>query len=150
VARLGRDITIWEGETVTLDGSASFDPDGRIVNYSWDFGDGSPAQSTNATKVDHKYPRAGRYTVTLIVSDSTTNSTPAVLTVTVKQRGGEQYVLILVVIVVLVVGILFFLPRGDRKPADRWKEEDERFRKGMEERKAPSRKGPKRGGGEEE
>ena len=152
VAKLGKDITIWEGETATLDGSASFDSDGQdsIEKYYWDFGDGSPLLSGNLTKVDHKYPKAGRYTVTLVVNDSKTNSTPALLTVTVKQRGGEQYVLILVVIIVLVVGILFFMPRGDRKAEDRWKEEDERFRKGMVEGKRPVKKGRKKGGGEEE
>jgi outer membrane protein assembly factor BamB/chitodextrinase len=152
VARLGRDITIWEGETVALNGNASYDPDGdALVKYLWDYGEGSNRTPVpGAQKVEHRYAKAGRYTVTLIVNDGNANSTAATLTVTVKQRGGEQYVLILVVIVVLVVGILFFLPRGDRKPADRWKEEDERFRKGMEERKAPARKGSRRGGGEEE
>ena len=147
VARLGKDITIWEGETITLNGSASNDSDGdAIEKYYWDFGDGNTG---SGLRVDHKYTKAGRYTVTLVVNDNITNSTPAQLTVTVKQRGGEQYVLILVVIIVLVVGILFFLPRGDRKPEDRWKEADERFRKGMDESKQPGTKG-KRPGGEEE
>jgi len=147
VARLGKDITIWEGETITLNGSASNDSDGDAIKYYyWDFGDGNTG---SGLRVDHKYTKAGRYTVTLVVNDNITNSTPAQLIVTVKQRGGEQYVLILVVVVVLVVGILFFMPRGDRKPEDRWKEDDERFRKGMDDRKLPGKK-IRRPGGEEE
>ena len=67
-----------------------------------------------------------------------------------EEGGGEQYVLVLVVIIVLVVGILFFLPRGDRTPEDRWKEEDERFAKGMKAQKAAPGARRKKGGGEEE
>jgi outer membrane protein assembly factor BamB len=151
VARLGKDITIWEGETATLNGNASYDPDGDVLKYYWDYGEGANRSLVPGDrKAEHKYMKAGRYTVTLVVNDTETNSTPATLTVTVRQRGGEQYVLILVVIIVLVVGILFFLPRGDRKAEDRWKEEDERFRKDMEEGKRPVKKGRKKGGEEEE
>jgi len=44
----------------------SYDPDGTIVSYFWDFGDG-----TNATGVttSHSYSAIGNYTVTLTVTD---------------------------------------------------------------------------------
>lgn len=35
VANAGGNQTVNEGDTVTLDGSASYDPDGRIVSYLW-------------------------------------------------------------------------------------------------------------------
>ncbi|MEN8374345.1 MAG: PKD domain-containing protein, partial [Gemmatimonadota bacterium] len=54
-------------ETVILDGSASVDPDGSIVDWSWDFGDGSPAGSGDI--VEHAYTSTGAYTVTLTVTD---------------------------------------------------------------------------------
>ena len=44
----------------------SNDPDGSIVSYLWDFGDG--ATSTNRNP-DYLYSNAGTYTVTLMVTD---------------------------------------------------------------------------------
>src|SRR5207245_396112 len=37
------------GSPVTFDGSASFDPDGRIVSYTWDFGDSTAGSGVMAT-----------------------------------------------------------------------------------------------------
>lgn len=54
------------GELITFDGSASFDNEGTIVSYDWDFGDGTAA--TGAV-VDHSYSPAGTYTATLTVTD---------------------------------------------------------------------------------
>ena len=139
VAKLSRhEMTITEGDTVTFNASGSYDPDtGDALKYSWDFGEGA----TGSGKiVEHKYNKAGRFTVILTVTDGKVNSTDT-LVVTVKQKGGEQTVLILVVVILLVVGILFFLPRGDKKPEDRWNEQDEKFRKGMEARKPPGKDG---------
>ncbi len=54
------------GETVRFDASASHDPDGSIVSYAWDFGDGN---SGSGVSVTHVYGAAGTYTVTLTVTD---------------------------------------------------------------------------------
>jgi PKD repeat protein len=54
-------------EEITFDGSASFDPDGTIVSYEWDFGDGSGGAGA---VVQHSYSQAGEYTVTLTVTDN--------------------------------------------------------------------------------
>lgn len=53
--------------TCSLDASASTDPDGTIVSYSWDFGDGQTATGATAS---HLYGEAGSYTITLTVTDS--------------------------------------------------------------------------------
>jgi glucose/arabinose dehydrogenase/chitodextrinase len=55
------------GADVTFDGSASFDPDGSILNYTWDFGDGS---SGSGVVVTHAYGTHGVFVVTLAVTDS--------------------------------------------------------------------------------
>lgn len=54
------------GQPVHFDGSGSYDPDGTIVAYLWDFGDGSNA--VGAAPV-HTYDAPGTYTVTLTVGD---------------------------------------------------------------------------------
>jgi PKD repeat protein len=50
----------------TFDGSSSEDPDGRIVKYSWDFGDGKKAEGKI---VKHTYAE-GNYTALLTVTDN--------------------------------------------------------------------------------
>lgn len=53
--------------TVEFDGSQSTTSDGSsIVNYEWDFGDGTPVIPTGA-QVSHKYDNIGTYTVKLRV-----------------------------------------------------------------------------------
>jgi DNA-binding MarR family transcriptional regulator/PKD repeat protein len=54
------------GTTITFNGSKSYDPDGNITTWLWDFGD-----STNGTgkATSHAYTKAGVYNVTLTVTD---------------------------------------------------------------------------------
>ena len=54
---------------VTFDASYSSDPDGYIVSYYWDFGDGYTT-TTTTPYVDWWYQYAGTYGVTLIVTDN--------------------------------------------------------------------------------
>jgi len=54
-------------DTITFNGSASSDPDGSIVNYTWNFGDGNHAYTSITT---HKYSTDDTYTVTLTVYDN--------------------------------------------------------------------------------
>ncbi len=63
----GTDKIVAPDEVVTFDASASNDSDGKLVNYYWEFGDGS---KMSGKQVSHKYENAGRYQVTLRVEDN--------------------------------------------------------------------------------
>ena len=77
---------VFTDETIAFNASDSYDPDGIIVSYFWDFGDG-----TNATgvTVNHAYAHNGTYTVTLTVidNDGMSTSTNAIKTVLNRTTG---------------------------------------------------------------
>jgi hypothetical protein len=52
---------------VEFNGSASYDPDGEIVEYYWNFGDGSHGFGEFS---NHRYTVPGEYNVTLTVTDN--------------------------------------------------------------------------------
>ncbi|GEM_PF-2327237 len=55
-----------EGNAAILNGSSSSDSDGSIVDYAWDFGDGSTGSGSTTS---HTWAAAGTYTITLTVTD---------------------------------------------------------------------------------
>ena len=54
---------------VAFDAGGSSDPDGEVLRYRWDFGDGSPPVTSAGAAVTHRYGAAGTYTATLRVTD---------------------------------------------------------------------------------
>ncbi len=54
------------GDTVEFDASGSYDPNGEVVSYKWDFGDGTTGEGV---KVSHSYANTGYYVITLTVTD---------------------------------------------------------------------------------
>ena len=67
VANAGPDQSATLGNGLNFNGSGSSDPDGSIVSYGWDFGDG---QSATGTTTSHTYNATSSYTVTLTVIDN--------------------------------------------------------------------------------
>lgn len=72
--------------TVNLSGSASYDPEGSPLTYTWHFGDGSPAD-TGAMKT-HTYTALGQLTVQLTVEDTTGLQHTAYRTITVRDENN--------------------------------------------------------------
>src|SRR5467141_1728955 len=66
-------------QTISFNGSASSDPNGYPLSYSWNFGDGTIG--TGATP-SHTYSSAGTFTVTLTVDDGRTVTESATTTAT--------------------------------------------------------------------
>jgi PKD repeat protein len=77
------------GNNVDFDGSGSYDTDGSIVSYAWDFGDGFTA--TGAV-VKHSFAAPASYNVTLNVTDNVGLSSTAVVVINVvpgSSGGGS-------------------------------------------------------------
>ena len=68
------------GLSVSVDGSGSSDPDGSIVSYVWEWGDGSSGSGRTAS---HTFAAGGSYPVVLTVTDDRGATSTATETVTV-------------------------------------------------------------------
>ena len=55
-------------EKIIFNASSSYDPDGNITKYEWDFGDGNITEVEEPV-ITHTYSIAGNYTVKLTVTD---------------------------------------------------------------------------------
>ena len=93
-ADAGPDATVTEGETVTLDGSNSSDPDGGIASYHWvQTGAGTSITLSDFSAVQPKFvaPPAGLsgeiLTFELTVEDDQGRQSTAVVTLTVHDNG---------------------------------------------------------------
>ena len=65
------------GTAVSFNGSASSDPQGQALSFSWSFGDGTTGTGASPT---HAYATAGTYTISLVVTDTSGVASPAATT----------------------------------------------------------------------
>ncbi len=82
VADAGGDESADTYQSIEFNASGSYDSDGTIQAYEWNFGDGNTA--TGMT-VNHSYTSAGKYTVTLTVTDDSGDSDTDTVNVTVEE-----------------------------------------------------------------
>jgi PKD repeat protein len=88
IADAGGSYTANPGEEVTFDASGSFDPEGRIVSYEWDFdGDGTYDVSSPDPTTIHTYAAEFSGQVMLRVTDDAGNRTVAMAPVEIKQSN---------------------------------------------------------------
>ena len=83
-------------QPVIFNASNSYDPDGYITNYTWDFGDGTIEYGM---VIEHSYSSSGEYNITLTVTDNENASSSYSKTIlidiippeTVKTVGTPKY-----------------------------------------------------------
>lgn len=86
---------------------ASDDPDGDIMNYSWDFGDGTNSTEQNPT---HTFDEEGTYSVTLTVTDNEGATDDTTIQITLEEEEEASYLLpILAIIILIIVAIIVVL-----------------------------------------
>jgi hypothetical protein len=85
VANAGPDQTVVQGNTVTLDGSGSSDPDNDPLTYQWSLvlPGGNTASLSNSTAVKPTFvvDKPGTYVAQLIVNDGKEGSSPDTVTI---------------------------------------------------------------------
>jgi PKD repeat protein len=79
------------GSSVSFSASGSTDSGASIEDYSWDFGDGTTADSHGTPTDTHSYTKAGTYNVTLIVTNSNGESETITQTVTVDSAPTASF-----------------------------------------------------------
>ena len=75
------------GSSISFNGSASYDPDGSIVSYIWNFGDNTAG---SGAILGHTYSAPGTYTVSLTVRDNRSASRTCSTTATVTGGGNQS------------------------------------------------------------
>lgn len=63
-------ISLRERYLASFDATESSDTDGSIVDYAWDFGDGTKAHGAALSVGRHAYAASGNFTVSLVVTDN--------------------------------------------------------------------------------
>jgi hypothetical protein len=91
IANAGSNIVVTVGQTVTLNGSASYDPDGTPVSYIWSQTSGTQVSLTNSNTARPSFVagQAGVYVFALKVYDGTDTSSSSAVTVTVQSNTTD-------------------------------------------------------------
>ena len=74
-------------QIIVFNASGSYDIDGVIVSYQWDFGDGTTGSGVSP---EHVYENPGEYTATLVITDNNGNTYSKTMTVNIASESKEE------------------------------------------------------------
>jgi chitodextrinase len=119
VADAGNDRSVVQGDTVYFDGGGSTDNVG-IVNYTWIISEnGNPIMTLYGINTSFVFDKAGTYSVTLTVGDTSGNTDIDSIAVAVTSSGevGEfpWWIILLLVIILVIILIIFILKKKRKK-----------------------------------
>lgn len=108
--------TVYTNEVIYFNASASYDPDGSIVSYTWGFGDGK-ITTTSAATINHTYTTPGTYNVTLTVTDDDglTDDEVKVFTVEAAPWPLSLIVAIILLIVAATATAIYFVRKWKKQ-----------------------------------
>jgi len=91
------------GQLLSFSGSESYDTDGSIVSYSWNFSDGTIATGSTVNKI---FNQTGTFKVTLIVKDNKGTNTSSTLSLTIvspeESTPGFEFIILLFALLILI------------------------------------------------
>lgn len=76
------------GLVIDVNASGSYDPDGTVVSYVWDWGDETVDSPSALPTANHTYAASGNYTIQLTVTDDSGNTGTALQDLTVVKEEG--------------------------------------------------------------
>ncbi len=78
------------GTPTSFNASGSTAPSSAIVNYAWNFGDGSPTTNTSTPDTTHTYVNPGSYTASVTETDAAGTSTTRTFTGQTMSNNGSS------------------------------------------------------------
>jgi hypothetical protein len=106
------------GQTITYNASTSYDLDGNVTSYRWDFGDAKVVTTPNSVTT-HSYSTNGTFTITLVVFDNDGLNSTATGSITIYPSTnyglGVYLVLLLSAICIAILGTSLLMKRRKHK-----------------------------------
>jgi PKD repeat protein len=93
----------YTNENITFNSSGTYDPDGTIINYTWNFGDKNTSYQENPI---HSYSKPGNYIAFLTVVDNDSLSNSAIASVYIRKpepKEKEQPLLTLLILIIAII-----------------------------------------------
>jgi len=119
-------------KSVTFDASASYDQDGSIISYRWDFGDGN-VTTVSLSTITHVYASHGTFPINLTVTDNGGLTGSYIKSMNVSAQTSLRpfdWLTALLFIVPVLFGLLFLLGitrKRKRRPKPQIEKETDAF-----------------------
>jgi hypothetical protein len=102
-----------KGKVITFNALNSRDPDGEIVDYKWNFGDGT---EETGIVIDHIFEKTGDYNITLKVTDDKGEPREQIINIKVVPKWQTIAIITVTLLLVLLVIGRWLITSGDKKP----------------------------------